>query len=158
MALLGGRSACWFCDGWYGLLPGLTCLGVRRSGETYVCAARACRPAQSLVKPSAVSVEKPTQRPMQPTRRPAMNGRMSFSVIKRIAAASTVLVVLLSLAGVASAAKRVPATGIVIATPGSHGVEIVGKNHQARLLLTRHRAKALRPGAVVRFRVGKKAS
>ncbi len=46
----------------------------------------------------------------------------------------------------------------MIATPGAHGVEIVGKNHQARLLFTRHRAKAIRPGAVVRYTVRKKAS
>jgi hypothetical protein len=83
---------------------------------------------------------------------------MSFSVIKRIAAASTILAVLLSLAGVASAAKGVPATGVVIATPGAHGVEVVGKDHQARLLIVQHRATAIRPGTVVRFTLRKKSS
>jgi hypothetical protein len=89
---------------------------------------------------------------------PAMNEGMSFSVIKRTAAFAVVLAALLSLTGNAFAAKGVSATGVVIATPGAHGVEIVGKNHQARLLVTRHRAKAIRPGAVVRYTVRKKAS
>jgi hypothetical protein len=87
-----------------------------------------------------------------------MNEAMSFSVIKRTAAFAVVLAALLSLTGIASAAKGVSATGVVIATPGAHGVEIVGKNHQARLLITRHRAKSIRQGAVVRYTVRKKAS
>jgi Glycoside-hydrolase family GH114 len=83
---------------------------------------------------------------------------MSFSVIPRSGVYALALVVLLSLAGVASAAKGVTASGVVIATPGKHGVEIVAANHQARLLTTRHRAKAIRPGAVVRYTVRKKAT
>jgi hypothetical protein len=83
---------------------------------------------------------------------------MSFSVMSRCGAFAIALACLLGLSGVASAAKGAPAKGVVIATPGLHGVEIVGKNHQARMLLTRHRARSIRPGAVVRYTLRKGVS
>jgi hypothetical protein len=58
---------------------------------------------------------------------------------------------LLSAAGVASAATH----GIVMATAGAHGVELVGDDHQAHKVTTAHRTSGIRPGAVVSYTAGK---
>jgi hypothetical protein len=58
-----------------------------------------------------------------------------------------VTLVLLGAAGVASAATR----GIVMATTGTHGVELVGADHQAHKVTTSHRTGGIRPGAVVSY-------
>jgi hypothetical protein len=60
----------------------------------------------------------------------------------------------------AKAAKgkaAVKAKGVVIALPGASRVEVVGADHQARLVTARHRAASTVPGAVVRYALRKGA-
>jgi hypothetical protein len=57
-----------------------------------------------------------------------------------------------------SAAKVVMAKGVVFAIPGTRRVEVVGADHQARLVTARQRLASIRPGAVVRYGVRKNAA
>jgi hypothetical protein len=74
--------------------------------------------------------------------------------LKKLRASACALVALGLLVAAASASspKKAAArsSGIVIATPGAHGVVLVGADHQARKVKMRHRAHSIRPGAIVR--------
>jgi hypothetical protein len=68
--------------------------------------------------------------------------------------ACTCAVVALGLSTAAAIAETSASAGkrsVVIATPGEHGVVLVGANHQARKVMLRHRSAKIRPGAVVRY-------